>query len=117
MTSLRSVLAFNMKEQRHILRITQAQLAERVDTSTNYIALIESEKKFPSPEMLERIATALEIDAPALFSTRSYPNPEDRAMAEVQERVLDDLTRIIAYRIGQLGQYPASDSTPDGDSV
>ena len=62
MTSLRSVLAFNMKDQRHILGITQAQLAERVNTSTNYIALIESEKKFPTPEMLELIAAALEID-------------------------------------------------------
>jgi predicted transcriptional regulator len=43
MTSLRSVLAFNMKAQRHILGIIQAQLAERVNTSTNYIVLIESD--------------------------------------------------------------------------
>jgi transcriptional regulator with XRE-family HTH domain len=115
MTSLRTVLAFNMKEQRHILRITQAQLAERVDTSTNYIALIESKKKFPTPEMLERIAAALEIDAPALFSTKSGLNPEDRVMAEVQERVLDDLTRIIAYRIGQFNKETPPDNTPGTD--
>jgi transcriptional regulator with XRE-family HTH domain len=102
MTSLRAVLAFNMKEQRHFLKITQAQLAERVGTSTNYIALIESRKKFPTPEMLERIAAALGIDAPVLFLAKSRPNPKDRTMAEIQERVLDDLTQIIAYRIGQL---------------
>jgi transcriptional regulator with XRE-family HTH domain len=112
MTSLRSVLAFNMKEQRHILRITQAQLAERVDTSTNYIALIESKRKFPSPEMLERIAAALEIDAPALFSTASYPNPKNRAMAEIQEQVLNDLAQIIAYRIDQLNREPPPSAAP-----
>jgi transcriptional regulator with XRE-family HTH domain len=73
MISLRSVLAFNMKAQRQILGITQAGLAERVNTSTNYIALIETEKRFPTSEMLERIAAALEIEPPALFSTKTYP--------------------------------------------
>ena len=98
MTSLRSLLTFNMKAQRHILGITQAQLAERVNTSTNYIALIESEKKFPTPEMLERIATALEIDAPFLFSTKSYPLPETGTLTKLQEQVLNDLSEVISYR-------------------
>ena len=98
MTSLRSVLAFNMKSQRFILEITQAQLAERVDTSTNYIALIESKKSFPTPEMLERIAAALEIDAPALFSTRSYPLPEAKTLSELQEKVLSDISEVISHQ-------------------
>ena len=87
-----------MKAQRHILGITQAQLAERVNTSTNYIALIESEKKFPTPEMLERIAAALEIDAPALFSTRFYPSPVVGTLVKLQEQVLSDLSEVISYR-------------------
>jgi transcriptional regulator with XRE-family HTH domain len=68
MTSLRTALAQNMKAGRQILGISQAQLAERVNTSANYIAQIETEKRFPTPEMLERIATALEIEPTALFT-------------------------------------------------
>jgi len=98
MTSLRSVLAFNMKAQRHVLGITQAQLAEKVSTSTNYIALIESERKFPTPKMLERVATALEIDAPALFSTKSYPISESGTLVDLQERILSDLSEVISHR-------------------
>jgi len=101
MTSLRAVLTFNMKAQRHILGITQAQLAERMNTSTNYIALIESEKKFPTPEMLERIAAALEIDAPSLFSTKSYPLQEAGTLAELQEKILSDLSEVITYRFNK----------------
>ena len=71
MTSLRSVLAFNIKEQRLILGISQSKLAERVNTSTHYIGMIESEKKFPTPEMLERIATALEIEFKKTAFTRN----------------------------------------------
>jgi transcriptional regulator with XRE-family HTH domain len=116
MTSLRSVLAFNMKVQRKILGISQAQLAEKVDTSTHYIGMIESEKKFPTPEMLERIAAALEIDAPVLFSTKSYPMPESGTMAEFQEQVINDITQILAYRIGKLNQETPPDSTPGTDN-
>lgn len=102
MTSLRSVLAFNMKVQRQILGITQAKLAEKVNTSTHYIGMIESEKKFPTPEMLERIAAALEIDAPALFSTKSYPATEAGTMAKFQEQVINDISQVISYRVNEL---------------
>ena len=87
-----------MKANRHILGITQAQLAERVNTSTNYIALIESEKKFPTPEMLERIAASLEIDAPALFSMRYYPMQEAGTLADLQEKIINELSEVISYR-------------------
>jgi len=102
MTSLRSVLAFNMKVQRQVLGISQAKLAEKVNTSTHYIGMIESEKKFPTPEMLERIAAALKIDAPALFSLKSYPASETSTVAQFQEQVLNDIAQIIAYRVKEL---------------
>jgi transcriptional regulator with XRE-family HTH domain len=99
-----------MKAQRHNLGITQAKLAEKVNTSTHYIGMIESKKKFPTPEMLERIAAALEIDAPALFSTKTYPFPEAGTMAEFQEQLLRDISEVVSYRIRKLEQKipPAS---------
>jgi len=99
-----------MKVQRQVAGFSQEKLAERVGTSTHYIGMIESEKKFPSPEMLERIAAALEIDAPALFSTKSYPSPKTGGMAEFQEEVLGDIRQILAYRVGKLNLNPSSDS-------
>jgi len=73
MTSLRALLAHNIKERRKILGLTQAKLAEKVETSTHYIGQIELGNKFPTPEMLERIALSLEIDSPQLFSMNSFP--------------------------------------------
>ena len=68
MTSIRTLLSLNIKKRRQILGISQVNLAEKVGTSTQYIGQIEQNKKFPSPEMLERIAEALEVDSPQLFS-------------------------------------------------
>jgi transcriptional regulator with XRE-family HTH domain len=53
MTSTKSLLSFNIKKRRLILRISQVALAEKVGTSTQYIG---QKKKFPSSEMIERIA-------------------------------------------------------------
>jgi transcriptional regulator with XRE-family HTH domain len=92
MTNLRELLAHNIKERRRILGITQAKLAEKVDTSTHYIGQIELGNKFPSPEMLERIAAALEIDSPQLFSMNSFPT---EVIRQFQKGLLADMETVI----------------------
>jgi len=72
MTNLRVLLSDNIKKRREKLGISQAQLAEKADTSTNYISQIEQQIKFPSVEMLERIAKALEFDSVELFYAGPY---------------------------------------------
>jgi transcriptional regulator with XRE-family HTH domain len=69
MTNIREILAKNMKAYRNALGLSQARLAEKVNTSTHYIGMIETKNNFPSPEMLERIAVSLGIDTLDLFST------------------------------------------------
>jgi transcriptional regulator with XRE-family HTH domain len=101
MTSLRALLAHNIKEQRRILGITQSKLAEKVETSTHYIGQIELGNKFPTPEMLERIAAALEIDSPQLFSMNSFPTEAIRQfqkglLSDVQTAVLDAVSSRLA---------------------
>jgi transcriptional regulator with XRE-family HTH domain len=104
MTRLRTVLAKNMKAGRQILGISQAQLAERVNTSANYIAQIETEVRFPTPEMLERIAVALEIDPPALFTTEIRPVTETEVLLKAHKEILSDFTRLVTCRMNQLEQ-------------
>jgi transcriptional regulator with XRE-family HTH domain len=115
MAGLRSVLAFNMKARRQILGISQAQLAEKAGTSTNYVALIETEKRFPKPEMLERIAAALEIESPALFAVEIRPLAETEILARVQRQILGDIAGFVAHRLRQLGQETPPDSAPGMD--
>jgi transcriptional regulator with XRE-family HTH domain len=67
MTDIRDLLAQNIKRYRSALGLSQAKLAEKVSSSTNYIGLLEIKRKFPSPEMMERLAFALGIDTTELF--------------------------------------------------
>jgi len=74
MTNIRHLLACNLKAYRHALGWSQAKLAEKVNTSAHYIGMIETENKFPSPEMIERLAAALGIDSSELFYKEIDPS-------------------------------------------
>jgi transcriptional regulator with XRE-family HTH domain len=49
------------------------QLALRCDSAQTYISEIEVGKKFPSPEMIEKIAKALSSDSWFLFQNTPIP--------------------------------------------
>lgn len=91
-------MALTMKKRRRDLGLSQARLAEKANTSTQYIAMIELARKFPSPEMLERIAAALEIDAPELFSLP--PSPAG-TLRRLHEAVLTDIKQAVGDALEQ----------------
>jgi transcriptional regulator with XRE-family HTH domain len=88
-----------MKEYRRKRGFSQAKLAETADTSTHYIAMIELKRKFPSPEMLERIAAALEIDTPELFS---MPPSAAGALRRLHEEVLWDMEKTLDEAVNRV---------------
>jgi len=99
MTNLRQVLALNMRQKRRALGFSQEKLAEKAGTAPTYIAMIELEKKFPSVDMLERIAGALDMDTVELFSVS--PLPED-SLRKLQKAVLSDIEKAIVKRLEEM---------------
>jgi transcriptional regulator with XRE-family HTH domain len=98
MTNIRDVLAKNMKAYRGALGLSQAKLAEKADTSTHYIGMIETQNNFPSPEMLERIAAALGIDTIDLFSVdKTIP----QAMKSYRKTALMDIGGLVGRFIDE----------------
>ena len=61
----------NLKDFRKSHKISQARLAEMCESSQAYIAEIEVGKKFPSPDMIEKIASALEVESYCLFQNNA----------------------------------------------
>lgn len=69
MAELQGIFIQNLKRERNRLGISQAALAEKADLSAGYIGEIESGRKFPSIENVERLAEALEVPAYRLYMT------------------------------------------------
>ena len=95
MNNIRLILAENMKKYRKIQGISQEKLAEKMNTASNYIAMIEVGKKFPSAGMLERIATALNVDPPELFTTHTvtFMTNSNKSIERLYQEVLLDFRK------------------------
>ena len=92
MSSLRGILAGNLKAYRRKCKISQAKLAEKAGISTQYIAMIELSRQFPTPEVMDRIAKALDIETHELFSVP--PSPE-KAMERLQKEIIKEIRQVI----------------------
>ena len=98
MIDIREVLAANIKENRRKKGFTQEKLAEMADMSLNYLAILELARKFPSGEMLERLAKALEIEAHELFFVAPSPQNE---LEKLRDEIKSDINNAFGERVDQ----------------
>lgn len=81
-----------MKYYRKKEGLSQAALAEKAGTAANYIALIEVGKNFPSLQMLEKIADALNIDALDLFDKQSFSLIDSESL---QKNLIESIEEVV----------------------
>jgi len=75
-SNIKEILGVNLRKNRRKKGLTQEKLAEMADISLRYIAMLELGKSFPSGEMLERLANALDIETYELLAVAPSANNE-----------------------------------------
>jgi len=74
--SLKEIFAKNLRENRRECGFSQEKLAEKAGISTQYLAMMEIARKFPTSDVLERIAEAMNIKVYELFLIEHSPREE-----------------------------------------
>ena len=93
MTDIKKLLGANIKKYRTDQGISQAKLAEVINMATNYLGLIENGKKFPSAEMIERIAAKLGKDTIDLFAlTPIQHNWKEMVLVKIKDVIDEELS-------------------------
>ena len=77
MVNIKILFGRKIKEYRKKKNLTQAQLAELVNVDDKHISCIESGKNFPSPDLIERLATSLDVEPKDLFEFYYLQDLED----------------------------------------
>ena len=72
--NLQTIFISNMKRFRKQKHITQEKLAEMCETDTCYIGQIETFRRFPSIQLIEKISNALEVEPWVLFKNNEKSN-------------------------------------------
>ena len=91
MTSLQQQIGSRIKELRQLKGYTQAELAELVDLSTNYVGYLERGERTVSLQVLERLAHTLGVEVGTFFLFRAReaskkseePNQKPQMMAKL----------------------------------
>jgi transcriptional regulator with XRE-family HTH domain len=103
---LKEVFVQNLKNYRALKGFSQMRLAELCGTSTSYIGQIEIGNRFPSLEMIEKMAKALQIRPNLLFleeidltlaETLPFKKPvlSDAAKEDLIQRLAAAIRRVV----------------------
>ena len=91
MARLQEIFAQNLKENRRKRGFSQEKLAEKVDVSTHHIAMIEIARSFPTLDLVERIANALEIEIYKLFVE---PHSHNEELEQLRQDIKSDMKQL-----------------------
>jgi transcriptional regulator with XRE-family HTH domain len=108
---LKTTLGKNIKLFRFHSNLSQAELAEKVDISVNFLSELERGNKWPRAETLANIGAALDVSVSKLFQ-EAVPNNTKELMA----RFSSDLSRMIDRSIETVHRQYA-DFLPDNPEI
>ena len=99
---LKAIVQTNIRRYRDYRKWTQAQLAEKVEISINFLSDIENGKKWISAATMVKIASTFNIEPFELFRTADAPEASVSALfsrynKEVIQVVSDSLERTYRY--------------------
>jgi len=99
--AIKAAFGKNIKFLRFHRGYSQADLAEKADISIIFLSNIERGVKFPKPEVMSRIAKALEVEVCELF--KADPVPENNK--ETITRLSEDIHRNINMAITEVFKH------------
>ena len=92
--TIQELFIANLKAYRKLRGISQTQLASFCDSSTGYIGEIETGKRFPSVNMIERIASALEVESWQLFKNEPTCIPNSKISKKLAPTQKNEIIRM-----------------------
>jgi transcriptional regulator with XRE-family HTH domain len=98
MIDIKEIFAGNLRKIRRKKGLTQEKLAEKANMSLQYLALLELARKFPSGEMLERLAKALEVEPHELFIVSPSPQSE---LEQLRQDIKNDIENAFGEKLEQ----------------
>jgi len=96
--NIKEILAANIRENRRKRGLTQEKLAEKADMSLHYLATLELGNNFPSGEMLEKLAKALDIQPFQLFYPSATP---EGALLQLEQSIITNIEKTISNTVKQ----------------
>jgi transcriptional regulator with XRE-family HTH domain len=107
---LRTIVRANIKRYRIYRQWTQAQFAEKLDLSVNFLCDIENGKRWISPASIVKIACILNIEPFELFKPADTPFP---SVSELLSKYNGEVIQAVSVALQQVYGYFQAHLTED----
>ncbi|MDR2952016.1 MAG: helix-turn-helix domain-containing protein [Treponema sp.] len=94
--SIKDALGKTIKFLRFRRGFSQADLAEKAEISITFLSTIERGIKFPQPDILSKLANALNVEVFELFKTDLVPSDNKALISQLSEDVIKNVNLTIA---------------------
>ncbi|GHV05417.1 hypothetical protein FACS189485_12350 [Spirochaetia bacterium] len=110
---IRGILSLNIKRYRNSRNLSQADLAEKLDISINFLSNIENGNKWISPLTLVKFASALNIEPYELFKPEEALPPD---VSMVLNKYTDEAVAAVTQTLNNIRGYylTQSEASPKG---
>ena len=114
---LRAIVRANIRRYRDYRKWTQAEFAEKLDISVNFLSDIENGKKWISPASIVKFASVLNIEPYELFKPAETP---PTSVSILFSKYNDEVVKAISDSLKQVNSYfqdQIETQNPEKDSV
>jgi len=99
---LRAILSKNIKRHRNSRNLSQADLAEKLDISVNFLCNIENGNRWVSPQTLVKFAATLNIEPYELFKPTEALPPD---VSVTLNKSFDEAIVAVTQTLNQIRGY------------
>jgi len=99
---LRGIFSANIKRHRQYHNLSQAELAEKLDISVNFLCNIENGNRWMSLQTLVKFASALNIEPYELFKPAEALPPD---VPLILNKCLDEAVAAVTQTLNQIRDY------------
>lgn len=93
--NIRKIFGENVKYHRKRQGLSQEQLAERLEISTNHLSVIETGTKFVTYKLLERIVVELQVLPSTLFHCTSVAERDESHENKINSIISTELSQAV----------------------
>ena len=94
MVSIKTIFGANVKYYRKKQRLTQEQLAEKLNITPKHLSTIETGANFVSAELLEKLARQFLISASALFYSTGEVSSDDSIFNQIDQVIDNECSKL-----------------------
>jgi transcriptional regulator with XRE-family HTH domain len=93
--AIKDALGKTIKFLRFRRGFSQADLAEKAGMSITFLSTVERGIKFPQPDILSKLAKALDVEVFELFKTDAVPTDSKEIMSQLSEDITKNINLTI----------------------